>query len=59
MDWIRAHRKGLLAALTGVLLLVLDQESADKIAGAAGVLLILLVPNNQEAATRIYRRRRQ
>ena len=56
-DYISAHRKGLLAALTAVLVLIVDAETADKVVGAVGVLLTVLVPNDQAAVERVYRRR--
>lgn len=56
MDWIRAHRKGLLAALTAVLVLVVDPATADKIIGGVGVLLTILIPNDPAAIDRLYRR---
>jgi hypothetical protein len=54
MDWIKAHRKGLLAVITAVLVLFVDPETADQIIGAVGVLLTIVVPNDQGAIDRIY-----
>lgn len=54
MDWIAAHRKALLAALTAVLVLVVDQDTVDKIIGAVGVLSTWLIPNDEAAAARLY-----
>lgn len=56
LDFIAAHRKGILAAITAVLVLVLDQETVDKVVGIVGVLLTILVPNDQVAVDRIYHR---
>lgn len=58
LDLIRGHRKGILAVLTAVLVVVVDQETADTIVGAVGVLLTVLVPNDQDAVDRVYRKRR-
>lgn len=55
--YIRAHRKGILAALTAVLVLVVDQETADKLVAAAGVILTIVVPNDEVAVHRVYRKR--
>jgi hypothetical protein len=46
MDWIRSHRKAIVAAIAAVLVLVVDSESADRIAAAAGAVLTYLVPND-------------
>lgn len=45
MDWVRAHRKGIVAAITAVLVLVVDSETADRVGAAVGALLVYLVPN--------------
>lgn len=58
LDVIKAHRKGILAILTAVLVLVVDQETADKLVGAVGVLLTILVPNDEAAVERVYRKKR-
>lgn len=57
LDFIRAHRKGILAALTAVLVLVVDAETADKVVGAVGLVLTIVVPNDQDAIERVYRKR--
>lgn len=54
MDWLSAHRKAILAAVAAVLILVVDQETADIIVAVVGSLLTLLVPNDQQAVNRIY-----
>lgn len=54
MDYIRAHRKAILAALTGVLVLVVEPATADEIVGVVGVILTWFVPNDQDAKRRIY-----
>lgn len=56
MDYLQAHRKAIVAAIAAVLVLVVDQETADKIVGAVGVLLTLLVPNDEGAIQRVYHR---
>lgn len=57
-DYIAAHRKALLVALGAVLVLVVDAEIADKIVGAVTLALTLVVPNDQDAIDRVYRRSR-
>lgn len=54
LDYVRAHRKALLAALTGVLILFVDAETADEVIGAVGIVLTWLVPNDQQAVQRLY-----
>lgn len=54
MDYIAAHRKALLTALTAVLVLFLDADVAQTIAAALGTLLVLVVPNDQAATQRVY-----
>lgn len=53
-DYIAAHRKALLAAVTAVAVLLFDSETAQIISGAVGTLLTLLVPNDPAAVGRIY-----
>lgn len=56
LDYIQAHRKALLALVAAVLVFVVDAESADRIIVAVNAVLILIVPNDQAAVARIYRR---
>lgn len=43
--WINAHRKGILAAIAAVVVLVVDEETAQSIVAVAGAVLTYLVPN--------------
>jgi hypothetical protein len=52
--YVTAHAKGLLAVATAVLLLVVDQTTADIIIAVLGSALAVLVPNNQAAIESIY-----
>lgn len=56
MDWINAHRKAILAAIGAVLVLVVDENTVQQVVGIVDAVLILLVPNDQAAIERIYRR---
>jgi len=58
-DLIHAHRKLLIAAIAGVLALVLDAETAKEVAGAIGVILVGVIPNDGAASDRIYRGHRR
>jgi hypothetical protein len=57
LDIVRAHRKVILAALSVVLIQVVDQNTVDWIVGVIGTLLVGGVPNDERAKDRIYRRR--
>lgn len=54
MDWIRAHRKLILAALTALLPQFVDGDTADAVVIAVGLLLTGGVPNDDAAIARIY-----
>jgi len=54
MDWIRAHRKALLAAVGAVAILVVDSSTTDHIVAIVDAVLVLLVPNDEDAIDRIY-----
>lgn len=56
MDWISAHRKVLLAAIAAVLVIFVDEQTAQDIVAGIGALLVFLVPNDQAAVQRIYHR---
>jgi hypothetical protein len=58
LDVLRAHRKVILAALSVVLIQVVDQDTADWIIAVVGTLLVGGVPNDEAAKDRIYHRRR-
>ena len=45
MAWIAAHRKGILAAVGAVVVLVVDEETAQSIVAVAAAILTYLVPN--------------
>lgn len=53
-DYIAAHRKALVVALGGVLILFVDKETADEIIGGVTLALTILVPNDAGATARIY-----
>ncbi len=57
LDYINAHRKAILAALGAVLVLIVDEETAQTVIAAVDALLVLLVPNDQGAVERVYHRR--
>lgn len=54
MDWIRAHRKLILAAITALLPQFVDGDTADAIVIAVGLLLTGGVPNDEVAIRRLY-----
>ena len=54
--YVRAHRKALLAALAAVLILFFPSATVDEIVSIVGAFLILIVPNDQAAVARIYRK---
>ena len=54
--YIRAHRKALLAALAAVLILFFPSATVDEVVSIVGAFLILIVPNDQAAVARIYRK---
>lgn len=54
MDWLKAHRKGIIAAVSAVLVLFLDADTAKEISGVVGAILTVLVPNDEDAIHRIY-----
>lgn len=56
LDYVSAHRKAILTALTALLIQVVDADTVDWIVAAVGTLLTLLVPNNEDAKRRVYRR---
>lgn len=56
MDWIRAHWKGIIAVVSAVLVLVVDDNTAQEVIGALGVLGVILKANDQGAIDRIYHR---
>jgi hypothetical protein len=58
LDYISAHRKAILAAIGAVLVGIVDSATADAIIGGIDALLVLLVPNDDVARDRVYRRRR-
>ena len=54
MDWIRAHRKGILALIGAACALIVDETTAREIIAVADAVLVVLVPNDQAAIARIY-----
>lgn len=56
-DWLSAHRKAILAAIGAVAVLVVDEETAQSIIAFVDAALVLIVPNDQAAIDRVYRRR--
>lgn len=56
LDYIRAHRKVLLAGVSLLLVQVVDSDTADWIVASVGTLLTLLVPNDPAAIGRVYGR---
>jgi hypothetical protein len=58
LDLLAAHRKALLAALTALLIQWVDADTADWIVAGVGIALTALVPNDEQATRRIYRKRR-
>ena len=57
MDFIRAHRKAIIAAVAGVLVIFLDADTAKEVAGGLGAALTWAVPNDAAAVERVYHRR--
>jgi hypothetical protein len=58
LDYIQAHRKAILAAIGAVLVGIVDSATADAIIGGLDALLVLIVPNDEEAKAKVYRKRR-
>lgn len=58
LDLIRAHRKALLALAGALLIQFVDSETADWIVATLDTFLVVLVPNDQAASDRVYRKRR-
>ncbi len=58
-DWVAAHRKVLLPAISGLLILFIDQETVDIIIGGIGIVLTYLVPNDPAAVERVYHRKEE
>lgn len=58
LDLIDAHRKVLFTALTAFLIQYVDNATADWIVTGVGIALTFLVPNDEEAKRRVYRKRR-
>jgi len=54
MDWIRAHRKLILAAITALLPQFVDGDTADAIIIVLGLFLTGGIPNDEAAIARIY-----
>lgn len=59
LDYIRAHRKVLLT-LAGLLAIqFLDSETADWVVATVDTLLVLVVPNDQAAVDRVWKKNRR
>lgn len=56
--YVRAHRKAIIAAVTAIVVLIADAETADKVAGAVGLGLLIVVPNDQDAIRAVYHKGR-
>ena len=56
MDWINAHRKVLIAAIGAILVIFIDEQTAQAIIAAVHAILVGLIPNDQVAIDRIYHR---
>ena len=56
MDWLNAHRKAIVFAVAAVVVIFTDDQTAQEVAGVVGTILGFLVPNDQEAVARIYKR---
>lgn len=54
MDWFNAHRKLIIVAITAVLAVFLDDQTAQEVAGAIGVVLAWLIPNDEAAVAALY-----
>jgi hypothetical protein len=54
MDWIRAHRKLILAAITALLPQFLDGDTVDAIVIVVGLFLTGGIPNDETAIARLY-----
>jgi hypothetical protein len=59
MDWLKAHAKFIPAAVAAVLVIFLDDATAQGISAAVGAVLTYLVPNDVAASERIYHRSRR
>lgn len=57
MIWFNAHRKVILAAITAVLVIFVDDQTAQDITAGIGAVLVYLVPNDQAAVEAVYSRR--
>jgi hypothetical protein len=57
MDYINAHRKAIIAAIGALLVIFVDDATAQTIAAALDAVLVLAVPNDQAAVERVYRKR--
>jgi hypothetical protein len=58
MDWLKAHAKFIPAAVAAVLVIFLDDATAQGISAAVGAVLTYLVPNDPVAVARVYHRDR-
>lgn len=56
LDFIKAHRKTIVAAVAAVVVIFADDQTAQEVAAVVGTILGFLVPNDQDAIDRIYRR---
>lgn len=58
-DFVRAHRKGILVAITAILVIFLAADQAKEISAGIGAILTVVVPNDEEAIKRVYHRKRR
>lgn len=58
LDLVAAHRKAILTGLGLLLVQWFDSETVDWIVVAVDTVLVGLVPNDERAKRRIYRKRR-
>ena len=56
MDWLNAHRKVIIAAIGALLVIFIDEQTAQAIIAAIDAVLVGLIPNDQAAIDRVYRR---
>lgn len=57
LDYVKAHAKLILAALTAILPQIVDGQTADTIIVVVGILLTGAVPNSKESLRLVYPKR--
>lgn len=55
-DFIAAHRKAIIFAVAAIVVIFTDDNTAQEVAGIVGTVLGYLVPNDEMATKRIYRK---